>query len=70
MEMNNLIKTMNTSQGVTVQVDELSRLHGEIVMMRRMFRKILEIDILSDRDNKAMRDMVRIAEIALGEQRE
>lgn len=57
---------MNTSQGVTVQVDELSRLHGEIVMMRRMFRKILEIDILSDRDNKAMRDMVRIAEIALG----
>ncbi len=61
---------MNTSQGVTVQVDELSRLHGEIVMMRRMFRKILEIDILSDRDNKAMRDMVRIAEIALGEQRE
>ena len=61
---------MNTNQGVTVQVDELSRLHGEIVMMRRMFRKILEIDILSDRDNKAMRDMVRIAEIALGEQRE
>ena len=61
---------MNTSQGVTVQVDELSRLHGEIVMMRRMFRKILEIDILSDRDNKAMREMVRIAEIALGEQSE
>ena len=60
---------MNTSQGVTVQVDELSRLHGEIVMMRRMFRKILEIDILSDRDNKAMRDMVRIAEIALGIQK-
>ena len=61
---------MNTNQGVTVQVDELSRLHGEIVMMRRMFRKILEIDILSDRDNKAMREMVRIAEIALGEQSE
>ena len=60
---------MNTSQGVTVQVDELSRLHGEIVMMRRMFRKILEIDILSDRDNKAMREMVRIAEIALGIQK-
>ena len=60
---------MNTSQGVTVQVDELSRLHGEIVMMRRMFRKILEIDILSDRDNKAMRDMVKIAEIALGIQK-
>jgi len=60
---------MNNNIGVTVQVDELSRLHGEIVMMRRMFRKILEIDILSDRDNAAMRDMVRIAEIALGIQK-
>ena len=60
---------MNNNIGVTVQVDELSRLHGEIVMMKRMFRKILEIDILSDRDNKAMRDMVRIAEIALGIQK-
>jgi hypothetical protein len=59
---------MNNNNGVTIQVDELSRLHGEIVMMKRMFRKILEIDILSDRDNQAMRDMVRIAEIALGEQ--
>jgi len=59
---------MNNNNGVTIQVDELSRLHGEIVMMKRMFRKILEIDILSDRDNKAMREMVRIAEIALGEQ--
>jgi hypothetical protein len=59
---------MNVNNGVTIQVDELSRLHGEIVMMKRMFRKILEIDILSDRDNQAMRDMVRIAEIALGEQ--
>ena len=39
-------------------------------MMKRMFRKILEIDILSDRDNAAMRQMVKIAEIALGEQRE
>jgi hypothetical protein len=59
---------MNNNNGVTIQVDELSRLHGEIVMMKRMFRKILEIDILSDRDNKAMREMVKIAEIALGEQ--
>jgi len=59
---------MTNNNGVTIQVDELSRLHGEIVMMKRMFRKILEIDILSDRDNQAMRDMVRIAEIALGEQ--
>jgi len=61
---------MNNDNGVTIQVDELSRLHGEIVMMKRMFRKILEIDILSDRDNAAMRQMVKIAEIALGEQRE
>jgi len=60
---------MTNNNGVVVQVDELSRLHGEIVMMKRMFRKILEIDILSDRDNKAMRDMVRIAEIALGIQK-
>jgi len=59
---------MTNNNGVTIQIDELSRLHGEIVMMKRMFRKILEIDILSDRDNKAMREMVRIAEIALGEQ--
>jgi len=61
---------MNNDNGVTIQVDELSRLHGEIVMMKRMFRKIIEIDILSDRDNAAMRQMVKIAEIALGEQRE
>ena len=60
---------MTNNTGVTVQIDELSRLHGEIVMYRRMFRKILEIDILSDRDNKAMRDMVKIAEIALGIQK-
>jgi len=61
---------MISSTGVTIQIDELSKLHAEIVMMKRMFRKILEIDILSDRDNAAMRQMVKIAEIALGEQRE
>jgi len=61
---------MISSTGVTIQIDELSKLHAEIVMMKRMFRKIIEIDILSDRDNAAMRQMVKIAEIALGEQRE
>ena len=61
---------MNTNQGVTVQVDDLSRLHGEIALLKRMFRKILEIDILSDRDNPAMREIVKIATIALGEQSE
>jgi len=61
---------MISSTGVTIQIDELSKLHAKIVMMKRMFRKILEIDILSDRDNAAMRQMVKIAEIALGEQRE
>lgn len=61
---------MINSDSIVVQVDDLSRLHGEIALLKRMFRKILEIDILSDRDNPAMREIVKIATIALGEQSE